>query len=99
MMQADQRLKALFDQDLPPLRDVVFQEKVLQTLARRLLWQDLFTLAAACCSAVLLLRLVLPDLEPVIIGLGRQLTPGLSILVLSLLILGQGVFGSRARRL
>ena len=94
-MTADQKLKALFADDLPPARDIVFQELVLQALDRRIFWQEISILAAACGSGVALLWFALPSIEPLAIGLGRLVTPGLTMLVLGVLLLSQDLLKSR----
>ena len=91
MMQADQTLTTLFAEDLPPARDVVFQESVLHALDRRMFWQDISVLVATCVSGLVLIWLLRPSLEPLVVGLGQLATPGLSILVIGALLVGQGL--------
>ena len=95
MTPADQKLRALFDDDLPPARDVIFQESVLPALDRRILWQEISILAAACGSGMILLWMLLPSLEPVLVSLGRVATPGLTILALCALVWGQDMWRPR----
>lgn len=96
MTPSDERLKALFNQDLPPARDVVFQEAVRQALLRKVLWQDISILAAACGAGAVFLWMLLPVFEPMLIGLGRLVTPGVVMLVMGVLVFGFEQRRSRA---
>ncbi|OYU70115.1 MAG: hypothetical protein CFE28_08985 [Alphaproteobacteria bacterium PA2] len=98
-MKADEKLKALFAEDMPRARDLVFQESVLQALARKIFWQELSILAAACGSAVVLIWMVAPSLEPLLIQFGRLLTPGLVIMVLGVLLFAEDLRRSRFKGL
>jgi hypothetical protein len=84
MMDADDRLKALFAEDEPPARDPAFSAAVMAEIARRRFLGDLSLLAAATAAGGFLLWAVWPSLEPALTGLSQGLAPVVGGLTLAL---------------
>ncbi|OXE35876.1 MAG: hypothetical protein CGW95_11320 [Phenylobacterium zucineum] len=96
MTQADQILQAFLAESRVPARDIVFEGAVLQALDRRIFWRDISNLMAGCSSVLGLIWLLQPYWKPMVAEFSRLATPGLSILVLGALLVGQGFRPERA---
>ncbi len=69
MTDIDDRLRALFDQDVPPPRDAMFSAVVMTRLARRRLLVDLTWLLGLASLGGLILWSVWPAILPVLMAL------------------------------
>ena len=69
MTDVDVRLRALFDQDMPPARDVMFSATVMASLARHRLWVDLAWLLGVASLGGLILWAMWPAILPVLTSL------------------------------
>lgn len=91
MTHADDRLKALFAQDLPPARDPAFQAAVMERVARRQLAGDLALLGGVAVAGAAALWGLWPTLQPALVATSQGLAPVAAALALglgALLILG-----------
>jgi len=75
MNPADDRLKALFAEDLPPARDPAFSVAVIERLARRRCLQDLVLLGALSAVGGLALWGLWPVMQPALIAISERLAP------------------------
>lgn len=88
MSDADDRLKALFEADLPPSRDLAFTSQVSEALARRALLADLAWLGVLSLAGALGLWLCWPQLSVVLETLAAGLAPTVVAASLALLLVG-----------
>ncbi|MDB5444623.1 MAG: hypothetical protein JWP73_2999 [Phenylobacterium sp.] len=97
MNPADDRLKALFAPDAPPLRDPVFQAAVMQRLAKRRCVQDLAFLGGVSALGGLAMWALWPILQPVLTAISGPLAPGAAALAAALSAVAiLGGFGDHA---
>lgn len=102
MTRPEERLAALFAQDLPPKRDPEFQAQVLDRLSRRRLWAELSQLAVVSLAGAGLLWLLGPSMNAVVAvvaAMGGGLIPGGACMVVALSVLAftrEGGLGSRS---
>lgn len=75
MTGADDRLKALFAEDEPPVRDPVFSTAVMEELARRRFVGDVALAAAVAVAGGFALWLAWPGLQPALPALAHGLAP------------------------
>lgn len=88
MTTPDDRLAALFAQDLPPARDPVFSARVLEAAARRRFLRDLGAAALASLGGAALLAMLGPVLAPAARALAQGLAPAALALGAAALIVG-----------
>jgi hypothetical protein len=82
MDEADDRLRALFAQDLPPPRDPEFSAAVMEHLMRRRFQWELALLAGATVLVGLAVWALWPALQPLLVSLSEGLAPVAAILAL-----------------
>jgi hypothetical protein len=83
MMDADDRLKALFAMDEPPARDPAFSASVMADIARRRFLMDVAMLSGVSILGALVLWAAWPALAPLLSTLGRGLSPVMASLTLA----------------
>jgi len=88
MTDDDFRLKALFAEDAPPLRDPVFSTAVMEELARRRFVVDMALLTAATVAGGFALWACWPVLQPALRGLSASFAPVMACLTLAATIVG-----------
>lgn len=86
-MTADERLRALFAQDLPPARDLTFQAGVMEALARRRFLAEMALLSGAAVLGGVILWLLWPHLGPAVTQLSRALAPAAGCLAVVAVLL------------
>jgi len=94
MTDADDRLKALFAQDEPPARDLVFSTAVMEELARRRFAVDMALLSAVTVASAFALWLLWPSLAPVVARLSEGLMPvaaTITVAMAAVLLLDRGI--------
>ncbi|WP_298163181.1 hypothetical protein [Brevundimonas sp.] len=96
-MTPEERLNAFFAEARPPVRDLAFQARVAERVARRRAFATVAALIPWTIAAIVLCWVLGPMMAPVVEGLGRTLAPAAAILGLT----GLGVVGlmAGARRL
>lgn len=96
-MTPDDRLKALFAQDLPPARDAHFSAAVSERLVRRRWLQDMALLAGLSVLGALALWALWPVLHPALTAVSDRLAPAAWALALAFSAVAiLGGFGERA---
>lgn len=91
-MTADERLKALFAQDLPPARDLMFEAAVMERLARRRFVAEVALLSGAALIGAMVLWLLWPTLGPVVTQLSRAFAPvGATLALVAVVLAAVGV--------
>ncbi|MGZ6015330.1 MAG: hypothetical protein ACXWKM_06255 [Phenylobacterium sp.] len=91
MTQADDRLKALFAQDVPPARDPAFSTAVMEKVMRQRFREDVALLSGVSVIGAGALWLVWPTLQPALVAVSQGLAPALGamgIAVCAAMILG-----------
>jgi hypothetical protein len=83
MTDADDRLKALFAQDLPRARDAAFSTAVMEEIARRRFLADLGVLSAVSVAGGAVLWSLWPSLAPMLANLSQGLVPVVACLTLA----------------
>lgn len=83
MTDADDRLKALFAEDLPPACDPVFSAGVMEAVARRRFLLDVAKLSGVTLLGGLTLWAVWPAVAPNLAVLGQGLSPVMACLTLA----------------
>ena len=86
MTSPDERLAALFAQDLPPKHDPTFQAEVLERLSRRMLRIELFQLAVVSLAGAGLLWFLRSTINAVAAVVWAGLLPGAACVVVALSI-------------
>jgi hypothetical protein len=87
-MTADDRLKALFAEDEPPVRDPAFSAAVIERMARRRCLQDMALLAGVSAVGGMALWGFWPLFQPALGQLSGELAPAAVALVVALSALG-----------
>ena len=77
MTQADDRLKALFAQDEPEVRDPVFATAVMEKVMRRRFQEDVAMLSGVSLVGGGVFWLVWPTIQPALVALSQGLAPAL----------------------
>lgn len=98
MMDAD--LKALFAEDEPPARDVVFQAAVMEEVIRRRFVIDMSLLAMASTAGAFLIWALWPTLAPLTGVLVQGLAPVgacLTLAAVAVAVLDRGVVRAMPR--
>ncbi|THD63830.1 hypothetical protein [Phenylobacterium sp.] len=83
MTQADDRLKALFAQDVPPPRDAAFNAAVMERVMRQRFREDLAMLSGVSVISGGALWLVWPTLQTALVTLSQGLAPALGAVALA----------------
>lgn len=83
MTQADDRLKALFAQDEPPVRDTVFSTVVMEKVVRRQFQEEVAMLCAVSVVGAGVLWLVWPMLLRALVAISQGLAPALGAIALA----------------
>lgn len=83
MTQADERLSALFAQDLPPQRDAVFQTAVMEKLMRQRFRDDVALLSGVSVIGAGAMWLVWPTLQTALVTLSQGFAPALGAIALA----------------
>lgn len=83
MDKADDRLKALFAGDEPAARDPAFSAAVMEAVMRREFRADLAVLAGGAAVGALALWALWPVVQPLVVGLARDLAPTAALLALA----------------
>ena len=86
-MAADARLKALFAQDEPPARDLMFSAAVMEHIVRQRFVEDVAKLVGSTVIGGMILWLLWPSLEPVITSLSQGLAPVAACLTLAAIVI------------
>jgi hypothetical protein len=93
MTQADDRLKALFAEDLPPARDPVFSTVVMEQVMRRRFREDVAMLSGVSVVGAGAMWFVWPTLQTALVAVSQGLAPALGAVALAFcatMILGGG---------
>lgn len=88
MSNADDRLRALFEADLPPARDLAFAAQVSEALARRVLLADLAWLGVLSLLGAVVLWWSWPHVSVIVEALAVGLAPVVVVSSLALLLVG-----------
>ena len=83
MTQADDRLKALFSQDEPPVRDVTFSTAVMEKVMRQRFREDVALLSGVSVIGGGALWLVWPTLQTALVALSQGLAPALGAIAIA----------------
>jgi hypothetical protein len=83
MTQADDRLKALFAQDEPPVRDTVFSTAVMEKVMRREFHEEVAVLCAVSLVGAGALWFVWPMLLRALVAVSQGLAPALGAAALA----------------
>ena len=83
MTDADDRLKVLFAMDEPPARDPAFSTAVMAEIARRRFLVDVAMLSGVSLLGALVMWAAWPALAPLLMTLGRDLSPVMACLTLA----------------
>ena len=83
MTQADDRLKALFAQDEPAVRDTVFSTTVMEKVMRRRFQEDVAMLSAVSSVGAGALWFVWPMLQQALVAVSQGLAPALGAVALA----------------
>lgn len=89
---ADDRLKALFAEDLPVGRDPVFQATLMERLARRRFAEDMLLISGGAALLGLVLWALWESFAPLVTSVSQQLAPAAAALTLAglLVLVGGG---------
>ena len=82
MDEADDRLRALFAQDVPPQRDPAFSAAVMEAVMRRRFQRELALLAGVAMLVGLAVWALWPALQPLLVQVSRGFAPVAAILAL-----------------
>lgn len=94
MTQADDRLRSLFAEDAPPVRDPAFSAEVMAAVARRRFVSDMISLAGLAVLGGLLLWAFWPLVAPMLAIAGPAMAPlaaGLTLAAMAVALLGRPV--------
>ena len=84
---ADDRLKALFAEDEPPARDLMFSAAVMEKVVRRRFIEDVVLLSGATLVGGVVLWGLWPTLTPVVTSLSQGLAPVAACLTLAAIVI------------
>lgn len=94
-MTPEERLNAFFAEATPPVRDLAFQARVAEQVARRRAFATVGALIPWTIAAMVLCWAAGPMMGPVIEGLGQTLAPAAAILSLTALSVAGLMAGAR----
>jgi FtsH-binding integral membrane protein len=86
MTRADDRLTALFAQDMPPAWDAAFSTAVLEKIVRRRFLEDVALLSVASLVVAAVFWAAWPILQPAVVTISQGLAPIVGVLALALCV-------------